>query len=281
MSYVTSAIRYGAYPAVFGTSAGFLLWILTAGYAYWPWALLVSATAIGAVALLERVQPYEPRWLEDHEDTLVDVLHGSVSLGLIFATVEIASVARTWIPMVPLWPSSWPGWASTLAAGFVIDIGLWTMHRASHGARLLWRLHALHHSAERLYWLNGERRHPLSAIVLAMPGITIAIILGAPPQAIGTWMAIVSVHLAFQHANLDFTLGPFRYLLCVAEIHRWHHKREYEDAQVNFGEFWALWDHLAGTFHHRRSGVRAGDVGLREEAMPPGYVAQLTWPFTV
>ena len=92
-------------------------------------------------------------------------------------------------------------------------------------------------------------------------------------------MAIVSVHLAFQHANLDFTLGPLRYVLCVAEIHRWHHKREYEDAQVNFGEVWTLWDHLAGTFHHQRNGVRAGDVGLREAAMPSGYLAQLRWPF--
>ncbi|WP_422822321.1 sterol desaturase family protein [Vreelandella nanhaiensis] len=34
------------------------------------------------------------------------------------------------------------------------------MHRASHRIGWLWRLHAPHHSAERLYWLNGKRRHP-------------------------------------------------------------------------------------------------------------------------
>jgi len=287
---LSAAIRHGDTPsrAALATLAGlsegrFSHWFRErAGmpmHPYWPWALLVSAIGIAAVALLERLQPYEPKWLEDHGDTFVDVLHGSVSLGLIFATVEIATIMRTWLPIAPWWPS-WPAWASVLAAGAVIDLGLWAMHRASHGSGILWRLHALHHSAQRLYWLNGERRHPLSAIVLATPGITAAILLGAPPQAIGTWMAMVSVHLAFQHANLDFTLGPLRYLLCVAEIHRWHHKREYEDAQVNFGEIWTLWDHLAGTFHDQRNGVRAGEVGLRDEVMPSGYVAQLAWPFT-
>ena len=280
MPTLRSLIRHGAYPAVFGTGAGLLLWLVAAGHPYWPWALLISATAIAAVALLERVQPYEPSWLHDHGDTTVDVLHGAVSLGLIFSSIEIATAARGILPIAPLWPSGWPAWLSVLVAGAIIDLGLWAMHRASHQSGFLWRLHALHHSPERLYWLNGERRHPISALVLATPGISLAVLLGAPPLAIGTWMAIVSIHLAFQHANLDFTLGPFRYLLCVAEIHRWHHKREYEDAQVNFGEFWTFWDLLAGTFHHRRDGVRSGDVGLREQRMPPDYLAQLAWPWS-
>lgn len=280
MPTLRPVVRYGAYPLVFGTSAGLLLWIVTAGHPYWPWALLVSAAAILIVALLERVQPYEAAWLQDHGDTAVDVLHGAVSLGLIFSSIEIAAAARSILPIWHLWPSGWPAWWSVLVAGAIIDLGLWAMHRASHRSGFLWRLHALHHSAERLYWLNGERRHPLSALVLAAPGITLAVLLGAPPLAIGTWMAIVSVHLAFQHANLDFTLGPFRYVLCVAEIHRWHHKREYEDAQVNFGELWTFWDLLAGTFHHEQNGVRSGEVGLREQRMPTRYFAQLAWPWS-
>jgi sterol desaturase/sphingolipid hydroxylase (fatty acid hydroxylase superfamily) len=142
----------------------------------------------------------------------------------------------------------------------------------------LWRLHLLHHSSERLYWLNGGRRHPLSALVLAGPGLAILILLGATPIAVGAWMSFMSVHLAFQHANLDYSLGALRRLLAVAEIHRWHHKRDFEDAQVNFGEVWLIWDQLFGSYHDAPSSPVAGEVGLRERALPSGYIGQLLWP---
>lgn len=279
MATLRCVIRYTAYPVVFGTSAGLLLWIATAGRPSRTWDLVVCAVALAVVAILEQVQPYERAWLRDQGDTVVDVLHGTVSLVLIFASAEIATFSRTWLAVSTAWPAWWPAWTSVLAVGAILDFGLWAMHRASHRVQFLWRLHALHHSPDRLYWLNGERRHPLSALVLAAPGITVAVLLGAPPDAIGTWMAIVSVHLAFQHANLDFSVGPLRGILCVAEVHRWHHKRDYEDAQVNFGEFWALWDRLAGSFHYEQDGVRAGDVGLRLERIPRNYLDQLAWPF--
>ncbi len=50
---------------------------------------------------------------------------------------------------------------------------------------------------------------------------------------IAAWRTFLGVHLGFQHANLDYRLGPLRRWLGFAEIHRGHHKREFEDAQVN------------------------------------------------
>lgn len=114
---------------------------------------------------------------------------------------------------------------------------------------------------------------------MAGPGLIVVTALGAPAEIVSAWLTLLSVHLAFQHANLDYTVGPFRRWLGVAEVHRWHHKRDYEDAQVNFGEFWMVWDRLFGTFLDQPQSIRAGDVGLRVERMPLGYVAQLVWPF--
>lgn len=172
-------------------------------------------------------------------------------------------------------------WLQTILAGVVIDVGLYVMHRMSHRIDWLWRLHAVHHSAERLYWLNGERRHPLSAVLLVSPGIIVVVALGVPPLIISAWFTLLTVHLAFQHANLDYSLGPFRKLLAVAKVHRWHHKRDYEDAQVNFGEFWILWDKLFGSFHDQRNGVKAGDVGLMSSDFPKSFFDQLHWPFLI
>ena len=271
-------IRWLSYPTVLGAVILAEFMILYEDLPYWPLSPLVVAAGISSVAVLERVQPYQQEWNEDHDDTRVDILHAAFSLTLIITVVEIVSIARSFLPIATLWPFEVSLVWQLLLAGLIIDFGLWFMHWLSHRNEVLWRLHALHHSSERLYWLNGERRHPISAIVLSSPGLMVVILLGAPANVIGAWFAIVGVHLAFQHANLDYTVGGFRKLLGVAEVHRWHHKREYEDAQVNFGEFWMLWDQLFGTYREGQNGVVAGEVGIRD-AMPLGYTEQLTWPF--
>lgn len=274
---LSGLIRFGAYPLVFGLSVAAVLGILGQGWPLWPSLAFVAAAGIASVALLERIQPYQHPWLADHGDLATDIVHAVVNLGLLTATALALHAARIDLPAI--WPDSLPIWAQVFLAGAVMDLGLYVMHRLSHHYSWLWRLHAPHHSSERLYWLNGERRHPVSALLLAGPGLVAVISLGAPPAIISAWLTLLAVHLAFQHANLDYRVGPLRYVLGVAEIHRWHHKREYEDAQVNFGEFWMLWDHLGQTFHDQANGVVAGEVGLREPGFPAGYADQLRWPF--
>jgi sterol desaturase/sphingolipid hydroxylase (fatty acid hydroxylase superfamily) len=273
-------IRYAAYPVVAVGAAILLVTLATQGIAYWPAFPMIVVASFGIVATLERIAPYEPVWNNDHGDTRVDILHLLTSHALIQSGVAIAFGLRLLLPNdLALWPASWPMWAQVLLAGAIMDLGLYSMHRWSHVQPFLWRLHVLHHSPERLYWLNGGRRHPLSALALAGPGLLTLLALGATPIAVGAWMSIMSVHLAFQHANLDYRLGPFRHLLGVGELHRWHHKRDYEDAQVNFGEVWMIWDRLFGTYHDAPQTPRAGEVGLRETRVPNGYWAQLCWPW--
>jgi len=272
-------IRYAAYPTVFGLSVLAVLLSIESGIAPWPSFVFISALALFAVASLERIQPYQSDWLENHQDLIPDIGHAIGSLGLLSLTAWGLHFAK--MDMRSIWPDAWPVGFQILLAGAVIDLGLYSMHRLSHRIDWLWRLHALHHSSERLYWLNGERRHPLSAVLLASPGIIVVVALGTPPLIISAWFTLLTVHLAFQHANLDYRVGPFRYLLGVAEIHRWHHKREYEDAQVNFGEFWMLWDHLFGSFHYQANEIQAGDVGLRGRHFPTHYFSQILWPFAL
>lgn len=270
-------IRFAAYPAVFGASIATVLFVAALEFAPWPGFALVAALGMACVAVLERWLPYQEAWLHDQGDLLADGMHALVNLALLSGTAVALHAMNLSLPTT--WPDSWPFWAQILLAGAVIDLGLYVMHRLSHRFDWLWRLHAVHHSSERLYWLNGERRHPLSAVLLGAPGIVAAVGLGAPPLVISAWLTLLTVHLAFQHANLDYRLGPLRHVLAVGESHRWHHKREFEDAQVNFGEFWLLWDHLFGSYLDRPKGVIPGDVGLREAGFPNGYVDQLRWPF--
>lgn len=274
-----AAIRVLVYPLVLGGSAAALVALTTMGVAYWPVFPVIVVAALAAIALLERGMPYEAIWNRDHGDLVTDLFHNLANHGLIQLTVAGTYLLRdVWVPNPALWPVHWPMWAQVLAAGLVLDLSLYSMHRWSHINHFLWRLHAIHHSPQRLYWLNGERRHPLSALLLAGPGLGV-LLLGASAEAVSAWFAILTtIHLAFQHSNLDYRVGPLKYLLGVAEVHRWHHKREYEDAQVNFGEFWMIWDHLFGSFRLGKMPLSAGDLGLRED-FPRGYADQLLWPF--
>lgn len=273
-------LRYGAYPVVFGGVAAFVLVWSTLGRSPWPAYFIVAALGLLAVALLERVQPFEADWNHDHGDTATDAIHVTVNLVLMSATAYLLHWLVGDLPTMTVWPHSWPIAVQVLLAGAILDAGLYAMHRVSHHIPWLWRLHAIHHSAERLYWMNGERRHPLSALLLAAPGLVTAVMLGAPADAISAWFSLLAVHLGFQHANLDYSLGPLRRWIGGAELHRWHHRRDYADAQVNFGEFWLVWDWLCGTRFDSSTPVQADAVGL-DEPFPQSYSAQLVWPFEI
>lgn len=268
-------IRYTAYPLVFGGAATAIL--VVGPRDFWPAVPLVVAVSLLTVALLERVQPYRRVWNQDQGDTWTDTVHNVVNLALMVAAVAGLALLDESREFPRGWPDSWPIGVQVLFAGTILDVSLYAMHRLSHHAPRLWRLHTPHHSPQRLYFLNGERRHPVSAVVLATPGLAILAALGAEPLAVQLWFAVLTVHLAFQHANIDYSLGPLAGLLGVAETHRWHHLRALETSQVNFGEFWMIWDRLGGTYH---AGTRADDeMGLHQDDVPANYLAQITYPF--
>ena len=274
------ALRWLSYPLVFGGSAAFMVWALYAGVPYWPSTPLVAAVGLLAVAGLERIQPFREGWLEDHQDTLTDLVHMLVNLSVIQFTAEILARLGDAVPAtVRLFPVESRLWVQLLLVAVVLDLSLYAMHRISHHVPWLWRFHMIHHSAERLYWMNGERRHPLHAMLMAGPGVVLLFASGAPSAVVATWFGILTVHLGFQHSNLDYRLGWLRHVIGVAEIHRWHHKRDFEDAQVNFGEFLMVWDRLFGTFYDSTGKQGDANVGLRERDYPKGYLGQLTEPF--
>ena len=279
---MTALIRYASYPLILGLTLATALAVASGNLAAWPTLPAVVALAIGAIASLERWLPFEPAWLADQGDQRADIVHALVNWGLLSAAAWAthALVQTVW-GVGSLWPQRWPVAAQLLVVALVLDLGLYAMHWVSHRWQWAWRLHAVHHGAERLYWLNGERRHPASALLMGGPGLLLLSGLGAPPILISAWLAVIAVHLAFQHANLDYRLGPLRRWIAGAETHRWHHKREYEDAQVNFGEVLLVWDRLFGTFLDASERLAHDAVGLRGRSAPATYLRQLAWPFQV
>jgi sterol desaturase/sphingolipid hydroxylase (fatty acid hydroxylase superfamily) len=274
---VHSLARYGAYPTVM---ASVIIGVAVAPSRGIPLAWLAALVVGGltAVAMLERRFALFARWQLPDQDFPADVTHAIVNLLVMHAAVLGFVLLHAWAGFEGLWwPHEWPYLAQVFLAGLPLDLSLYAIHRLSHRQGLLWRLHSIHHSSRRLYWLNGERRHPLHAALMAGPGLVILGVLGTPAVVVGGWFTILAVHLAFQHANLDYRVGRLRYLLGVAELHRWHHRERFEDAQVNFGEFWMVWDHCFGTFYQPR--LPLGPIGIEGDPVPHQYAEQLAYPF--
>lgn len=270
-------VRYGAFPAVMALVITGVAWAPSRSMPL-AWLAGLAACGLAAVALLERWFPFNRRWQAPDRDFPADVAHAVVNLFVMHAAVLGFVFLRAWAGWEGVWwPSDWPFLAQVFLAGVPLDLSLYAMHRISHRYDFLWRLHSIHHSSRRLYWLNGERRHPAHAVLMAGPGLVALGVLGTPAEVVGGWFVILAVHLAFQHANLDYRLGPLSYLVGVAEVHRWHHRERFADAQVNFGEFWMLWDHAFGTFH--RPSALLGPIGIEGDPVPHRYREQLAYPF--
>ncbi|WP_312929313.1 hypothetical protein [Stutzerimonas nitrititolerans] len=127
------AIRWLSYPLVFGSCTAFMVWALYAGIPYWPTTLIVSAAGMLLIAGLERIQPFRRAWLEDHQDTLTDLLHMLVNLSVIQFTAEFLAELGDAVPAsIRLFPIESPLWLQLLLVVAVLDLSLYVMHRISH-----------------------------------------------------------------------------------------------------------------------------------------------------
>lgn len=270
---------YLIYPVIAGGAFVTLIALIGGGHAYWrvaPFVMLVTAVLIVA---LERRRPHATAWQRDQGDLHTDLIH----LGANVAVSQGAMLAYTavdragWLGHV--WAVSAPFWLQSLLALAIIDLALYAIHRASHGAGWLWRLHAIHHSPRRVYWINGQRRHLLHELIEGGPGLIVLGLFGAPAAAVGCASAAVTIHLMFQHGNIDYRAGWLRHVFAVAELHRWHHQRRWREVQGNYGAVFSIWDRVLGTSLPQRGGAPL-DVGMDDEPdLPPDWPGQMTWPF--
>ncbi|WP_336953884.1 sterol desaturase family protein [Acinetobacter sp. AS167] len=270
------SLQYLFYPLCMMFTVWIVMLVVSGQIPYWPSSIILILLSGLLIALVEYYLPYQPKWLDTHQDFLTDIVHAVFNLFLI---VSVAKMIE-WLDLFRFIPRLWPDQISVfwqiIIVALIIDFGLWFMHYMSHKYRFLWKLHAIHHHSRRLYWLNAEKRHPLSAIVLAGPSLTVLALFGAPSLLIGCWLMFMAVHLFFQHANVDYRVGPLKYIFAVAEVHRSHHQHGL--GRKNFGEVFIFWDIIFGSFFYEDKKVKHDQVGVRIQ-IPNQYLAQLRWPF--
>lgn len=158
------------------------------------------------------------------------------------------------------------------------DLAQYWLHRMLHG-RTLWPVHAVHHSAEELDWSTTYRFHPGDLAIYVAGVFAMVRLLGFSPAAVVIIGIFNMVMGPLAHANVNWTFGPFRYVLASPVYHRWHHVKDPAIYNCNFAPNFPVIDLIFGTFYMPK-GVLPQEYGV-EEKVPTNFIGQLVYPFLV
>jgi sterol desaturase/sphingolipid hydroxylase (fatty acid hydroxylase superfamily) len=170
-----------------------------------------------------------------------------------------------------------PFWAQVPIYVVASDFLLYWTHRLFHGAGL-WRFHAVHHSAEQVDWTTAYRFHPVNLWLGSFLVATIMLFLGIAPTVLLFLVAFDTTTAAFVHANLNWTLGPLKYVVATPVFHRWHHTALDQGGSSNFGSLFSVWDVLFGTLHMPAHAL-PDHYGIDDPRFPQGFLGQTVHPF--
>lgn len=246
-------------------------------------SLLWSATLI-VLVLLERIVPYERRWLVPDGQLPHDVGHtllGSVVGSRVGAIVVDGIVTGIGIAVVVVggpsasvdrWPTAWPLMGQLALATVAIDFVRYWQHRLQHAWAPLWATHELHHDSRRLNAFKAGRSHLLDRAQQSLCVLPLVVV-GAPASIVVPCAALNGIIGLIAHANADCRAGPLGFILVGPEQHRVHHSIDVAHSHANFGASLIVWDRLFGTL--RAHDVR--EVGVPDDT-PESFVAQLARP---
>ncbi|MFN4112403.1 MAG: sterol desaturase family protein [Sphingomonadaceae bacterium] len=230
-----------------------------------------------AFALRRGQGAFRRGWLTDTQYFFAShILAQVMSLAVLAPAVALGAVLA--VPQAQAAVQSLPLLVQFGLAVLVADLVQYAVHRAFHAVPFLWRFHKVHHSVEVMDWLAGSRLHLVDVIVTRGLVLLPLVVLGFAPVAVYAYLALVSFHAVFIHANFAPRLTWLERWIAMPRFHHWHHGLEREARDVNFAVHLPMIDRWFGTYH-MPEGRWPGGYGIAGQRAPEGWARQLFWPF--
>jgi sterol desaturase/sphingolipid hydroxylase (fatty acid hydroxylase superfamily) len=107
-------------------------------------------------------------------------------------------------------------------------------------------------------------------------GVDVVLLTAGISPNVMVWLGPFNLfHSAFVHANLNWDLGPFRYVIATPVFHRWHHTTPNVGGNTNFAGTFPIWDILFRTFRMPVDRL-PGQYGVDDQASFPAMAGN--WP---
>lgn len=227
-------------------------------------------------ALRREQGPFRSGWLTDSQYFFMS--HALVQLMSVLVLAPAVSLAAVLaVPALQQALQAAPLVLQFAACVLVADLAQYWIHRAFHAVPFLWRFHAVHHSAETMDWLAGSRLHLLDVVVTRGLVLLPLVVLGFDTRAVYAYLALVSVHAVFIHANFAPRLPWLERWVAMPRYHHWHHAIEQEAVDRNFAVHLPMIDRWFGT-HYLPDDAWPKGYGVSGVRAPEGYLRQFAWP---
>jgi sterol desaturase/sphingolipid hydroxylase (fatty acid hydroxylase superfamily) len=170
-----------------------------------------------------------------------------------------------------------PLWAQLIIYVVGTDFIMYWAHRVFH-KHLMWPFHAVHHSSLDVDWTTAYRAHPVNQMLSSGLALSLMIVLGVSPTVMIWVVPFDTLTAGFVHANLNWTLGPFKHVIAGPVFHRWHHTAPDEGGDSNFASTFSIWDYMFGTFY-MPEGKLPQEYGVDDPLFPTTWGQQMIVPF--
>ncbi len=248
-------ISYGFYPLLLGGTAALYFaapahgWNLATVFAW------MAGVRMVVLLLVEFLHPAKPEWKMTRASFWRDLKYMAVNGG-------VTGLLKLALGVLAIDMSRWNTGIITnssvlvefIALCLVFEFFQYWYHRLSHegsghwGA-WLWKVHLPHHLPDKVYLLMHPVGHPLNLVIsLALVQLPL-VLLGARPEAIFLFNAVMGLQGLLSHYNVDIKAGPLNYIVVGTELHRYHHSADVAEAK-NYGVMTPFWDIVFGTFEY-------------------------------
>lgn len=250
---VVTAISYLLSPLLLAST---LILFLSAQHHGWNLATVfawMSGVRIVLMLLIEFQFPakleWKMTWASFRRDLKYMALNGGIAgllkLTLAWLALDLSSLNTGIVANLPFW-------AELTMLLLVYEFFQYWYHRLSHEGRgsiglWLWRAHVAHHLPDRVYLLMHPVGHPFNLLISLALLQWPLILLGAKPETVFLFNALISLQGLLSHFNVDVKAGWLNYVFVGTELHRFHHSANIEEAK-NYGVLTPFWDLVFGTF---------------------------------
>lgn len=145
-----------------------------------------------------------------------------------------------------------PIWIKTILGILLLDfISAWFIHWLEHRVKWMWLFHLIHHSDTHVDVTTGLRHHPGESIFRMSFTILAVIAVGTPVWMVIVYQSLSAIFTHFNHANIRLPKKVdllFSYVFVTPNMHKVHHHHTQPYTDTNFGNIFAIWDRMFGTF---------------------------------
>lgn len=148
--------------------------------------------------------------------------------------------------------------------GFVVgvlihDFAWYWQHRIKHRVSIFWSEHQVHHSSNTFTFPVAQRAGFANRI-LRSPAYALAAVAGVSPEQFAVVSVVTLTWGIVSHSETIPKLGWLEGIMVTPSMHRVHHGTQPQYIDKNYGEFFAIWDRMFGTYQEEGEKVNYGLV---------------------